>query len=409
MEDRMEDISINTDIESYFPETGYNLIKISYPESTYETVRINEHSLRLSGISVPDPTGHPYYFVYDSIGNQYTPEELGELPECDDSAETADVGEIIQLDDQKQQRIALARFAASVKKEPQQGLDAVPILTSELDQLEIELQTEAIYILSKVANEYPEQITSATEEVLGLLNQNAHSEIVEVAIDIVAAVAEYNPEAVIDVVPTFAMLLQEESSPELMILVSLKRIADEYPEAVVPITPDLISYTEQGDVANRTVAIAVLGVIAKEYPNIAKETVPTAIELLDAEHHMLQTNAAGLLADLSEEYPTVTRPCVPRAIELLENDNKKVRYNATSILSRIAKVHPEDVEPAIPALIEALEDEHDYSRVNASWALGYLEANEALDILKERSQDDTNEEVRHAANKAIQMIVEDSC
>ena len=124
---------------------------------------------------------------------------------------------------------------------------------------------------------------------------------------------------------------------------------------------------------------------------------------------MLQTNAAGLLADLSEEYPTVTRPCVPRAIELLENDNKKVRYNATSILSRIAKVHPEDVEPAIPALIEALEDEHDYSRVNASWALGYLEANEALDILKERSQDDTNEEVRHAANKAIQMIVEDSC
>jgi HEAT repeat protein len=178
---------------------------------------------------------------------------------------------------------------------------------------------------------------------------------------------------------------------------------------VVPITPDLISYTEQGDVANRTVAIAVLGVIAKEYPNIAKETVPTAIELLDAENHMLQTNAAGLLADLSEEYPTVTRPCVPRAIELLENDNKKVRYNATSILSRIAKVHPEDVEPAIPALIEALEDEHDYSRVNASWALGYLEANEALDILKERSQDDTNEEVRYAANKAIQMIVEDSC
>lgn len=408
MEDRMEDISINDNIESYFPETGYSLIKISYPESTYETVITDEQSLRLSGISVPDPTGHPYYFIYDSIGNQYTPEELGELPECDDSAETADVAKILQLDDQKQRRISLARFAESIEKEPQQGLDAVPILTSELDQLEIELQTEAIYILSKVADEYPEQITSATEEVIPLLNQNPYSGVVKIVIDIVAAVAKCDPEAVVDVVPTLAMLLQKESLPSLMILVSLKRIADEYPEAVVPITPDLISYTEQGGVANRTVAIAVLGVIAKEYPNLAKETVPTAIELLDAEHPMLRTNAAGLLADLSEEYPTETRPCVPRAIELLEDDDKKVRYNATSILSRIAKVHPEDVEPAIPALIEALEEDHDHSRVNASWALGYLEANEALDILKERSQDDTNEEVRYAANQAIQMIEEKS-
>jgi HEAT repeat protein len=118
---------------------------------------------------------------------------------------------------------------------------------------------------------------------------------------------------------------------------------------------------------------------------------------------MLRANAAGLLADLSDEYPEKVRSSVPRAIELLDDDDEKVRYNATSILARVAKQYPEDVEPAIPSLIDTLDDDFEYSRGNACWALGYLEADVALDALKER-QTDSSEEVRSAANQAIQLI-----
>lgn len=67
-----------------------------------------------------------------------------------------------------------------------------------------------------------------------------------------------------------------------------------------------------------------------------------------------------------------------------------------------------DVEPAIPSLIDALDEDFEYSRANACWALGYLEADAALDALEERRTADSSEEVRHAADQAIQMIEKNS-
>jgi HEAT repeat protein len=128
------------------------------------------------------------------------------------------------------------------------------------------------------------------------------------------------------------------------------------------------------------------------------------IELLDTENHMVRANAAGLLADLSNEYPEKTRASVSRAIELLDDDNEKVRYNATSILARVVNEFPEAVEPATPSLIDALDEGFAYSRANACWALGYLEADAAVDALEERRDSDPDEEVRTVADQALQLI-----
>lgn len=81
-----------------------------------------------------------------------------------------------------------------------------------------------------------------------------------------------------------------------------------------------------------------------------------------------------------------------------------MRYNATSIFARVANQYPEDVEPAIPSLIDALDEDFEYARGNACWALGYLEAESALAALEELRESDSSEEVRYAAEQAVQMI-----
>ena len=396
--------SASEEREAHYPEKGYNLVEIDMLKPPGEALTKVGHSLRLSDITIPTTTDLTDYVVYDSNGDGYARDDVSEFPDSDDSEGVAELIDTLQTEDGRTQRIALARLAKAVESNPEQGLDAVPILTSELRGLETELQAESLYILSTVAEDYPEQVTPGTDEVLPLLDKEIDSELLTDAIEIVAAIAEYEPDAVVDGVPKLATVLQEGSSADPMALTALKRIADLYPDTVVPVTPELISYIEQGSDVHRTGAIAVLGTLSKEYPHVAEETIPTAIELLDAENHMLRANAAGLLADLADEYPSKIRPSVSRAIELLDDDDEKVRYNATSILARVAKQYPEDVEPAIPSLIDALGEDFEYSRANACWALGYLDADAALDALEDRKQGDSSEEVRHAADQAIQMI-----
>jgi hypothetical protein len=389
---------------AHYPEQGYNLVEMDMMKPPGEVLTKIGHSLRLSELTIPPTTDLTDYVVYDKNGNDYGRESVSELPDSDNSEEPVELIESIRGDQGRERRIALARLAKAVENDPGCGLDAIPILTSELHGFEIELQAESLHILSIVAEEYPEQVTPAADEVILFLDEETDSDLIADAIQIVAAIAECEPGAVVDTVPKLATILQEGSPVEPVVLTTLKRIADGYPDAVVPVTPELITYIEQGRDSNRIGAFAVLGTLSKEYPHIAEETIPTATQLLDAENYRLRANAAGLLADLSDENPETVRKSTQRVIELLEDDDEKVRYNATSILARVAKEYPEDVEPSIPSLLEALDEDFAYSRVNACWALGYLEAEVAVEALEEHRQSDPDKEVRNAADQAIQLI-----
>jgi hypothetical protein len=390
--------------EAHYPERGYNLIEIDMMKPPGEALTKIGHSLRLSDITIPPTTDLTDYVVYDSNGDGYGREDVSKFPDGDDSETVAELIETVQATEGRDQRIATARLAKTVENDSESGIDAVPVLTSELSTFEVELQAESLYILSLVVEDHPEQVTPAADEVIAILDQDPDSELTTDAIDIMAAIAEHQPEAVVDAVPKLGTILQEGSSAKPTVLTALKRIANAYPDSVVPVTPQLITYIEQGSESHQMGALAVLGTLSKEYPHVAEDTISTVSELLDAEQYKLRANAAGLLADLSNEYPAKVRPSVSRVIELLDDDDEKVRYNATSILARVAKEYPENVEPAVPSLIEALAEDFAYSRANACWALGYLEVDTAVDALKERRETDPDEEVRKVAEQAIQMI-----
>jgi hypothetical protein len=391
-----------------YPEQGYNLVELDLMKPAGEVLTKIGHSLRLSELTIPPTTEFTDYVVYDKNGNDYRRGSVSELLDGDNSEEVEESIESVQSEERRERRITLTRLTKTVERDPARGLDVIPILTSKLRAFEIELQAESLHILSMVAEEYPEQVTPTASEVIPLLDVGPDSDLITDTVQVVSAIAEHDPDAVVDAVPKLATLLRADSPAEPTVLTALKWIADVYPDAVVPVTPDLITYIQQVDDSNRIGAIAVLMTLLKEYPHLAEETIPTATELLNAENYMLRANAAGLLADLSDEYPSKVRTSVPRVIDLLSDDDEKARYNATSILARVAKQYPEVVEPAIPLLIDALDEDFEYSRGNACWALGYVEASQALGALEERRQTDSSEEVRKAAEQAIQLIEAES-
>ena len=392
--------------EAHYPEAGYNLVEIDMMSPPGEALTLLSHSLTLSAITIPPATDFEDYVVYDQHGRGYSHDDLHNPPDGTDPDRVDELLETVQSSDGKDQRLALHSLAKTADTDPEACLAAIPVLTTHLEAPDPGVKAEALSALSDIADEYPEQVTPASENVLRLLSPDSDSELLADAISIVAAIADHDPSAVVDAAPKLAALLQDGGPADATAITALQRIAAAYPDAVVPITPQLLTYIEDSDDAHRIGAIAVLGTLSKEYPHIAEETIPMAIELLDAEYYKLRANAAGLLADLADEFPTDVRPVVPKAIELLADDDEKARYNATSILARVAKSHPEDVEAAIEPLITALDDDFSWTRSNACWALGYLEAEQALQRLQELRQDDPEKEVRDAAEFAVHEIKE---
>ncbi len=369
-----------------------------------EALTLHSHQLKLSHITIPPATEFEDYVVYDQYGHSYDNDDLQNSPEDVDTPDTDELIDTIQTDEEKPKRLALYRLAQLTKTDSTAGLTAVPTLTGELQASDSAVQAEALTILSYIAQEHPEEVVPASNEVITFLTPNVDPEVLDDAMSIIAAIAESNSGAVVDAVPKLAAHLQDGTPADATAITAIQRIAEAYPDAVVPITPQLTAYLGESDESHRIGALAILGTLSKDYPNVAEDTIPTAIELLDADHYKLRANAAGLLADLADAYPDQVKPVVPRAIELLDDADEKARYNATSILARIAKADPDAVKPAIEPLIDALDEDFAYARSNACWALGYLAAEDALDRLRDIEETDPNEEVRHAASVAIDEL-----
>ena len=409
-----ETASADTDDQSYasgaeerqahYPDVGYNEIEINLGRPPGNALATLRHHLRLSAIRLLPATEFEDYVVYDRHGNGYGHKTLNKGESDGTDSGVAELVETTQSGDARDRRVALLRLADLAEEKPEACLDVLPQLTTTLQTAEPAEQAEALHILSLLAEEFPEQVTPAADEVIKFLTVDRHADIQKDGISFVKAVAERNPGAVVDAVPRLAALLQDGPPAKGTAMNALTRIAKIHPDAVVPVVPQLVTYIEEGDDVHRVGGLAVLGMVSKEYPQVAEDIIPTARSLLDAEDDKVRTNATGLLADFADEYPDEIRPTVPRAVELLSDEEERVRYNATSILARVARKYPGEVEAGIPPLIDSLDDDNPYTRSNACWALGYMASESALERLEELIDTDPDEEVRNAAAFAVSEI-----
>jgi hypothetical protein len=396
--------SASAEREAAYPDQGFALVEIDLLKPPGEALTVLEQSLLLSELSLPPASEVTDYVIYDPDGHSYDQSTLEAVRDRAEAGQIDAFLEEIQGEDMRDRRLALFGLTLTGADAPGDCLDAIPLLSSELQVSDADVQAAVLTVLRRIAADYPEQVTPVADEIVSLLDLDTHPFVRAEAVRLVSTIAERDPGSVVDAAPKLAALLHEDHDAQEAAIVSLKHIGDVYPDAVVPAVPDLIRYLEEGADSHRIGAIAVLGTLSKAYPNVAEETIPTAIDLLDADHNRIRANAAGLLADLSDEYPDQIRPCIPTVIDLLSDTDEKARYNATSILAKIAKTYPEDVEPAIGPLIEALDAEFRFARENACWALGYLEADRAEAALRERKRNDPVETVRDTAEWALHQI-----
>lgn len=394
--------------EAIYPDEGYVFAEIDMLKPPGEALTPLGTYLKLTDVSIPPAIELTDHVVYDADGSAYTHESLQRTVEDPGPERVATLCDQAQPETKRTARHALYGLATLATTQPDLCRQAVPTLTAKLDAPEKDVRAMALEALAALAEAHPQGVTPATDAVIAFLDPTVDARLYPDAVGFVAAVIEHDPAPVIDAAPRLAVVLQEDTEAGSQALVALKRIAEEYPDAVVPAAADLQAYVEDSDAGQRVGALAVLGTITKEYPDIAESMIPTAVDLLEADPDRLRANAAALFADLADEYPDQVRPAVPTVVGLLADADGKARYNATSILARVAKEHPEDVEQAIDPLIDALDEEFPPARANACWALGHLEADRALERLEALAESDPDESVRDAAGYAADEIDDNS-
>jgi HEAT repeat protein len=148
--------------------------------------------------------------------------------------------------------------------------------------------------------------------------------------------------------------------------------------------------------ALRLSLLASLGICA---PLLAQQDsskdVQELVVTLKSERVAERAAAARILGELGP----AAKDAVPDLQAALGDPDKEVRRNAARSLGDIGKAS----KPAVAALGKALKDQDPQVRQAAAYALGRI-GDPAAKPLLEAAKKDTNEDVKHAAQKALKAL-----
>lgn len=152
-----------------------------------------------------------------------------------------------------------------------------------------------------------------------------------------------------NIIPKLIKLLDnEDEDVRANAIEVLAEIAEVNPEAVKPAIPKLIELLNDEDGDVRANAAWVLGEIAKVGPELIKPAIQKLMELL--EDVGVRASAAWTLAEIAEVNPELVKPAVPKLIKLLDDKDGWVCANAIEVLGNIG------AEEALEPLKKLLND-----------------------------------------------------
>jgi len=149
----------------------------------------------------------------------------------------------------------------------------------------------------------------------------------------IAEVAEESPKELVDHIPRMEQYIDVDSEnvnkkPSTKLLTAVGRVAEEYPEEVLPLVPALKrSFEDSINSAGYTAVSSgyALGMVAKEYPNVARDSIPLFVEATKVDSERASNNAMALLGDLADEYQDEIVGYLPRCVEELDADDERMR------------------------------------------------------------------------------------
>lgn len=411
-------------------ESGY-LFELTYKDQADETQRTYLVTHRKPHRPAMVPLTGPPVFYFESVGGDAThkvrlPElvAIGPVPVDEVAAPLtgAVLSSMVSRIHDEPESVPLADIASALEA----ARDAVD---AEVDALQLALATlrkrnqsvnavgdrilpllqEAESVLGRaILREFVERAdeSPATVEphVPALTSLAASSAYRDVAIEVVAALADSNPTVVLDAVPAVAAAAESTDEPTRRWAVyTLSVIAGEHPEEIYPAVGVLIEAIRDDSKSVRTNALAAVGKVTSSYPDAAEPVTDDLVELLDADASRTRNNAVGLLGDIAQRNPGAVVDAAEPIAELLTDSNIQARINASIALLAAGESDSESIRAQRDYLEQALDDASPEVRANACTLVGNAQVPVSTRRLRELRDDDLDATVREQAGWALRQ------
>ncbi|RZV12562.1 HEAT repeat protein [Natrinema hispanicum] len=341
-------------------------------------------------------------------------EEIPDREDGDDSEDTTNVeppgtGLMLGRADQADclttpQRV---EFAIDVLKVATQ-LDALPIKLMEMFTDAVKEvsddDTAPVVQASEYTAEYPSLLRQHVDELCTLAGVS-DTEVSRQAVWCLMELAEDDPQAVFDAVPTLSIALERDDvETRSYATYALASISKPYPEELLPAFDTLLELAEDENQAIQTNALSTVGHIVSGYPDAAVEFVDSIAALLESDKKRIRNNAAGLLGDIAQEHPEVVIEYADELAARFDDPNIQARINASIALLRAEEADPSAIRAQSDWLEQALDDTSPEVRANACALIANSEVPASIEKLRELRKADLNETVKERASWAIQRL-----
>ncbi|WP_253736680.1 HEAT repeat domain-containing protein [Halohasta salina] len=236
-----------------------------------------------------------------------------------------------------------------------------------------DVRYDAIRTVSSVIEERPEVGLAAVDRLADRLDDDRPIRLY--AVRSLATVADQYPDAVVELTPQITAELDAQNSLlNAAVTEFLLAVAEHEPAAAIDATPAIASLLSPTPTRARRQALAVVSVIAESFPEEIRPLVPQLCSLLDADDDPYRISCTAALGHVTSVYPDAATPVVPILADQLTAFDPELRGNAVGVLGDIAQEFPRDVAPYTDEITPLLADADPTVRSNTAGALARIAA-----------------------------------
>ena len=271
-----------------------------------------------------------------------------------------------------------------------------------------QVRDEALTCLIHVAHDDPDRVAEVNEAVIDRLDDEfpvAGS----TATAVLSSIARDRPDAVRPALP------------------DLVRKLDEHPpltgyRAARALTP-LLEYDPEGFVPEADYLLDVLvdppevwapsSEELQELPADEREKLQNVLESRrdeiakdTARAKGIREFAANALVEVADREPEAVADRLDELAPALSNDPAIARAATIDVIANVAQSNPEAAEPTVDALVDRLDDDAEFVRSHAVRALGFAEATEAVEPLRELAETTDDEDLAELAAETADWLAD---
>jgi len=239
---------------------------------------------------------------------------------------------------------------------------------SELASTNDTVRKKAAQCVAEIAVEHPEDCVDAVPLLATIVEDTPEG--AQYAVFALSRVADEYPDEVKPVASTLAAAATNDAVADqtrLNATAGLGRIVGTYPSVGTDVVEDMVDLLDEDNVKLRNNAIGVIGDVAIVHTDIVEPYTEDIAPLLTVDDEFTRINASGALSRVAEDFPDSVAYMTARFVELLTAENELVRENACWALGYIGAT---EAKSALEARMT--EDDSSDVRERASWALDQL-------------------------------------